>query len=159
MSIVALLSQVSPKVLESMLIAPSTLELFNLAAGGVNKVSGWQTQNLENLSIDIEQIIDEGISNPKLDIDRNWNFISYIFSGQTTTRSIPYLVERSDDEIRINPIFSGSELDEFTRYLEGNKVKEIADALFEFLKTFSCKDFIEPLMSDRNSILSGGRMI
>jgi Domain of unknown function (DUF1877) len=94
----------------------------------------WKIDYLEDfndLNEDLYQIFTEFKVAQRLDLGKGWSIISYIFTGSSSMEILPFLVDETDNEIRVNAILCGKSLDEdgYFRYLEATQVRDMSGAL------------------------------
>jgi hypothetical protein len=88
-------------------------------------------EDFDALKSDLYQIIVEGRVAPSLDLGKGWHVISYIFTGSLSMEILPFLVDETEDNLKVNAILCGQPLDEDShlRYLGVAEVREISEAL------------------------------
>lgn len=88
-------------------------------------------KDFNQFKYDILQTILEARNAPTLDIGRAWHIVSYIFTGNTSTKILPFLANKTESSLQVNPLMCGQQLDmrEDVHYLDAIQVREITKAL------------------------------
>jgi Domain of unknown function (DUF1877) len=88
-------------------------------------------EDFDALKADLYQIVVEGKVASSLDLGKGWHVISYIFTGSSSMEILPFLVDETEDNLKVNAILCGQPLDGdgSLRYLKTAEVQELSEAL------------------------------
>lgn len=105
----------------------------------LSELEFWKTlypKDYERVKVDIDEIIEATRINRTIWLNRAWDIVNYIFTGQSSDKELAFLVRNAEDIPQINLFWGGSAIlasngEIEAHYLEHAEVREVAEALLE----------------------------